>query len=133
MRRFIPEPTAATTVPFWSNELPSRDAQLRIDPSRGVAQRRKSRRQRPPCIQRDLTRTTPPGPRHPSGLGVRVYRGRLNADGTLVVRVRMAGDTQIKIPGMRRTLLEIELPVETAAGGLIDQAVVTPLGKGTGL
>lgn len=59
--------------------------------------------------------------------------GKLEADGTLVVLGRTTGDTQIKIRGMRTELREIELAVETAAAGLVEQAVVTPRGEGAHL
>lgn len=60
-------------------------------------------------------------------------RGKFNEDRKLVILGRIAGDTQIKVRGMRTELREIELAVETASAGLIEQVVVTPRGEGADL
>lgn len=51
--------------------------------------------------------------------------GHLQADGTLVFRNRMAGDTQIKMRGLRIELRDIETNIILAAGGVLKEAIVT--------
>lgn len=51
--------------------------------------------------------------------------GHLQDDGALVFRGRMAGDTQIKMRGLRIELRDIETNVVLAAGGVLNEAVVT--------
>ncbi|KAL9115269.1 MAG: hypothetical protein Q9227_001063 [Pyrenula ochraceoflavens] len=59
----------------------------------------------------------------------RMYRtgdiGHLTEDGALVFHNRIAGDTQIKIRGLRIELSDIESNVISAAGGVLREAVVT--------
>lgn len=59
----------------------------------------------------------------------RMYRtgdiGHLQEDGAMVFRNRMAGDTQIKIRGIRIELNDIESNIVSAANGALKEAVVT--------
>lgn len=59
----------------------------------------------------------------------RMYRtgdiGHLNEDGAMVFHSRMAGDTQVKIRGLRIELSDIESNIVSAAGGILSEAVVT--------
>ncbi len=59
----------------------------------------------------------------------RMYRtgdiGHLNKDGTMVFHSRIAGDTQVKIRGLRIELSDIESNIVSAAGGALREAVVT--------
>ncbi|KAL8679557.1 MAG: hypothetical protein Q9186_004177 [Xanthomendoza sp. 1 TL-2023] len=59
----------------------------------------------------------------------RMYRtgdiGHLQEDGALVFHSRMAGDTQIKIRGLRIELADIECNIILAAKGILAEAVVT--------
>lgn len=58
-----------------------------------------------------------------------VYRtgdmGRLRGDGALMFQGRIAGDTQVKIRGMRVDLEDIEASILTAAEGALHKAVVS--------
>lgn len=62
-----------------------------------------------------------------------VYRtgdvGRLRADGALMFTGRIAGDTQVKIRGIRIELEEIENSILATAAGALSQAVVTVRGE----
>ncbi|RYP16125.1 hypothetical protein DL765_005326 [Monosporascus sp. GIB2] len=51
--------------------------------------------------------------------------GHLQADGSLVFRSRMAGDTQVKLRGLRIELRDIETNIVLASGGVLKDAVVT--------
>ncbi|KKK13064.1 hypothetical protein AOCH_003088 [Aspergillus ochraceoroseus] len=51
--------------------------------------------------------------------------GHLETDGAMVFRSRMAGDTQVKIRGLRIELTDIESNIVAAAGGALRDAVVT--------
>ena len=51
--------------------------------------------------------------------------GHLQDDGTLVFRNRMAGDTQVKMRGLRIELRDIETNIISAAGGVLKEAIVT--------
>jgi hybrid polyketide synthase/nonribosomal peptide synthetase ACE1 len=59
----------------------------------------------------------------------RMYRtgdiGYLREDGAMVFQSRVAGDTQVKIRGIRIELSDIESSIVAAAGGLLREAVVT--------
>ncbi|OAA60067.1 Beta-ketoacyl synthase [Cordyceps fumosorosea ARSEF 2679] len=59
----------------------------------------------------------------------RMYRtgdvAHMNVDGEMVVRGRMAGDTQVKIRGMRVDLADIESSMMAAADGVLKAIVVT--------
>ncbi|PYI00702.1 lovastatin nonaketide synthase [Aspergillus sclerotiicarbonarius CBS 121057] len=59
----------------------------------------------------------------------RMYRtgdiGHLQDDGAMVFHSRMAGDTQIKIRGIRIELSDIESNIISTAGGALKEAVVT--------
>lgn len=59
----------------------------------------------------------------------RMYRtgdiGHLREDGAMVFHSRIAGDSQVKIRGLRIELNDIESNIVTAAGGAISEAVVT--------
>lgn len=59
----------------------------------------------------------------------RMYRtsdiGHLTPDGALVFHSRIAGDTQVKIRGLRIELSDIEGNILSAAGGILSEAVVT--------
>ena len=59
----------------------------------------------------------------------RMYRtgdiGHLTADGALVFHNRVAGDTQVKIRGLRIELSDIESNILSAAGGELREAAVT--------
>lgn len=59
----------------------------------------------------------------------RMYRtgdiGHLQDDGAMVFHSRMAGDTQIKIRGLRLELNDIESNIISAAGGFLRDAIVT--------
>lgn len=49
----------------------------------------------------------------------------LQSDGAMVFRSRVAGDTQVKIRGLRIELGDIESNIVKAAGGVLNEAVVT--------
>jgi hybrid polyketide synthase/nonribosomal peptide synthetase ACE1 len=71
------------------------------------------------------------------GVGGRiVYRtgdvGRLRPDGSLQFVGRLAGDTQVKLRGMRVDLREVEGAVVAAAEGAVLRVVVTVRGRGRG-
>ena len=51
--------------------------------------------------------------------------GHLQNDGTLVFRNRIAGDTQVKMRGLRIELRDIETNMISAAGGILKEAIVT--------
>jgi hybrid polyketide synthase/nonribosomal peptide synthetase ACE1 len=51
--------------------------------------------------------------------------GHLREDGAMVFHSRMAGDTQVKIRGLRIELSDIESNIVAAAGGALNEAVVT--------
>lgn len=59
----------------------------------------------------------------------RMYRtgdiGHLQSDGAMVFHNRIAGDTQIKIRGLRMELCDIESNIISAAGGALREAIVT--------
>ncbi|RYO74938.1 hypothetical protein DL764_010620 [Monosporascus ibericus] len=59
----------------------------------------------------------------------RMYRtgdiGHLQDDGAMVFHNRMAGDTQVKIRGLRIELCNIESNIISASGGVLREAVVT--------
>ena len=59
----------------------------------------------------------------------RMYRtgdiGHLQSDGAMVFHNRIAGDTQIKIRGLRLELCDIESNIISAAGGALREAIVT--------
>ncbi|KAL6716651.1 hypothetical protein ACLMJK_006219 [Lecanora helva] len=59
----------------------------------------------------------------------RMYRtgdiGHLENDGAMVFHNRIAGDTQIKIRGLRLELCDIEANIVSSAGGVLREAVVT--------
>lgn len=59
----------------------------------------------------------------------RMYRtgdiGHLQEDGAMVFHSRMAGDSQVKIRGLRIELSDIESNIISAAGGALREAVVT--------
>ncbi|KAL5116716.1 hypothetical protein ACEQ8H_005328 [Pleosporales sp. CAS-2024a] len=59
----------------------------------------------------------------------RMYRtgdiGYLREDGAMVFQNRVAGDTQVKIRGIRIELSDIESSIVAAAGGLLREAIVT--------
>ncbi|KAJ4287123.1 hypothetical protein N0V88_007745 [Collariella sp. IMI 366227] len=59
----------------------------------------------------------------------RMYRtgdiGHLQEDGAMVFQSRMAGDSQVKIRGLRIELSDIESNIILAAGGALREAVVT--------
>ncbi|TRX93304.1 hypothetical protein FHL15_005883 [Xylaria flabelliformis] len=59
----------------------------------------------------------------------RMYRtgdiGHLRADGAMVFHSRIAGDSQVKIRGLRIELSDIESNIVRAAGGALNEAVVT--------
>ncbi|KAI4086619.1 MAG: hypothetical protein LQ344_007395 [Seirophora lacunosa] len=59
----------------------------------------------------------------------RMYRtgdiGHLQDDGAMVFHSRMAGDTQIKIRGLRLELADIESNIVSAAAGVLKEAIVT--------
>ncbi|KAK6070456.1 polyketide synthase peptide synthetase [Seiridium cupressi] len=51
--------------------------------------------------------------------------GHLTEDGAMVFHSRMAGDTQVKIRGLRIELSDIESNIITAAAGVLNEALVT--------
>lgn len=51
--------------------------------------------------------------------------GHLQDDGTLVFRNRVAGDTQVKMRGLRIELTDIETNIISSAGGVLKEAIVT--------
>lgn len=51
--------------------------------------------------------------------------GHLNEDGSLVFRGRIAGDTQVKLRGLRIDLRDIETNIITTSQGILKEAVVT--------
>ena len=51
--------------------------------------------------------------------------GHLQDDGTLVFRNRVAGDTQVKLRGLRIELTDIETNIISSAGGVLKEAIVT--------
>lgn len=51
--------------------------------------------------------------------------GHLREDGSLVFRNRIAGDTQIKLRGLRIDLCDIEANIITTAFGILKEAIVT--------
>lgn len=51
--------------------------------------------------------------------------GRLQDDGTLIFHNRIAGDTQVKLRGLRIDLQDIENNIVATAGGVLKEAVVT--------
>ncbi|OPB43455.1 putative lovastatin nonaketide synthase protein [Trichoderma guizhouense] len=51
--------------------------------------------------------------------------GHMNQDGTMVFHSRMAGDTQVKIRGLRIELSDIESNIVAASQGALREAVVT--------
>lgn len=51
--------------------------------------------------------------------------GHLQDDGILVFRNRMAGDTQVKMRGLRIELRDIETNIISAAGGVLKEAIIT--------
>ena len=59
----------------------------------------------------------------------RMYRsgdiGHLNESGAMIFHNRIAGDTQVKIRGLRIELSDIESNIVSAAGGALREAVVT--------
>lgn len=59
----------------------------------------------------------------------RMYRtgdiGHLQADGAMVFHSRMAGDSQVKIRGLRIELTDIESNLVATSGGVVREAVVT--------
>ena len=59
----------------------------------------------------------------------RMYRtndiGHLQQDGAMVFRARMAGDSQVKIRGLRIELSDIESNIVICSGGALKEAVVT--------
>lgn len=65
----------------------------------------------------------------------RMYRtgdkGVLRPDGTLEVRGRIEGDTQIKLRGLRIEMQDIEQSILDAAKGLVSEVIVTPRGDPT--
>lgn len=67
----------------------------------------------------------------------RMYRtgdiGHLTADGQLVFRHRIAGDTQVKIRGLRIDLRDVESNIVGASEGVLQEAVVTLRDEETGL
>ncbi|KAL8721594.1 MAG: hypothetical protein Q9225_001758 [Loekoesia sp. 1 TL-2023] len=68
-------------------------------------------------------------PEHVVNGWTRMYRtgdiGHLQDDGAMVFHNRIAGDTQIKIRGLRLELCDIESNIVSAAGGVLREAVVT--------
>lgn len=66
----------------------------------------------------------------------RMYRtgdiGHLQEDGAMVFHSRMAGDSQVKIRGLRIELSDIESNIVLAAGGALREAVVTLRGEDAG-
>jgi len=67
--------------------------------------------------------------RYASNGWTRMYRtgdiGHLNRDGALVFHNRIAGDTQVKIRGLRIELSDIESNIVSMANGVLREAVVT--------
>ncbi|KAK4146869.1 uncharacterized protein C8A04DRAFT_25448 [Dichotomopilus funicola] len=67
----------------------------------------------------------------------RMYRtgdiGHLTADGQLVFRHRIAGDTQVKIRGLRIDLRDVESNIVGESGGVLQEAVVTLRDEETGV
>lgn len=51
--------------------------------------------------------------------------GHLQEDGSLVFRNRVAGDTQVKLRGLRIDLCDVETNIVLTAGGVLKEAVVT--------
>ncbi|GAB1314574.1 hypothetical protein MFIFM68171_04784 [Madurella fahalii] len=51
--------------------------------------------------------------------------GHLQEDGSLVFRNRIAGDTQVKLRGLRIDLRDVESNIISTAGGVLKEAVVT--------
>ncbi|KAF2121672.1 lovastatin nonaketide synthase [Lophiotrema nucula] len=51
--------------------------------------------------------------------------GHLRGDGSLIFRHRIAGDTQVKLRGLRIDLRDIETNLVSAAGGVLKAAIVT--------
>ncbi|KAI1163294.1 hypothetical protein F5B18DRAFT_324601 [Nemania serpens] len=51
--------------------------------------------------------------------------GHLREDGSLVFRNRVAGDTEVKLHGLRIDLRDIESNILSSAGGVLSEAVVT--------
>lgn len=51
--------------------------------------------------------------------------GHLQEDGSLVFRNRIAGDTQVKLRGLRIDLRDVESNIISTSGGLLKEAVVT--------
>ncbi|KAI3331458.1 lovastatin nonaketide synthase [Xylariaceae sp. AK1471] len=51
--------------------------------------------------------------------------GHLRGDGSLIFRNRIAGDTQVKLRGLRIDLRDIETNILSTAGGVLKEAVVT--------
>ena len=51
--------------------------------------------------------------------------GYLQEDGSLVFRHRIAGDTQVKLRGLRIDLRDVEANIVSTAGGVLKEAVVT--------
>ena len=51
--------------------------------------------------------------------------GHLQEDGSLIFRNRVAGDTQVKLRGLRVDLRDIETNIVSTAGGVVKEAVVT--------
>ncbi|KAF2281157.1 uncharacterized protein EI97DRAFT_472412 [Westerdykella ornata] len=66
----------------------------------------------------------------------RLYRtndiGRLEKDGSMVFHNRMAGDTQVKVRGLRIELADIESNIVAAAEGKLKEAVVVQRGGDAG-
>ncbi|KAI0479373.1 hypothetical protein GGR56DRAFT_665124 [Xylariaceae sp. FL0804] len=66
----------------------------------------------------------------------RMYRtgdiGHLRDDGAMVFHSRMAGDTQVKIRGLRIELCDIESNIVTTSAGVLREAVVTQRGGDPG-
>jgi hybrid polyketide synthase / nonribosomal peptide synthetase ACE1 len=68
-------------------------------------------------------------PEHVANGWTRMYRtgdiGHLQDGGAMVFHSRMAGDTQVKIRGLRLELCDIESNIISAAGGVLREAIVT--------
>ncbi|KAI1824158.1 lovastatin nonaketide synthase [Xylaria intraflava] len=66
---------------------------------------------------------------HKENAWTRMHRtgdiGHLREDGSLVFRNRIAGDTQVKLRGLRIDLRDVEANILSTAGGSLKEAVVT--------
>ena len=68
-------------------------------------------------------------PKHITNGWTRMHRtgdiGHLQEDGSLMFRHRVAGDTQVKLRGLRIDLCDVETNIISTAGGVLKEAIVT--------